>query len=77
MFEISGTRDRDGWMTGLENDLSLAIETVDELNGEWFKNRHQIASDCKPLLNFLFCGSLEHLLNDTEESPFQQSRKSS
>lgn len=57
------------WMPGLKIDRSMAMKVADELNGEWSRYWHHIVFECKPLLNFLSRGSLEHFLVDAEESP--------
>ena len=57
------------WMPGLKIDRSMAMKVADELNEEWSRYWHHIVFECKPLLNFLSRGSLEHFLVDAEDSP--------
>jgi tetratricopeptide (TPR) repeat protein len=57
------------WMPGLKIDRSMAMKVADELNEEWSRYWHYIVFECKPLLNFLSRGSLEHFLVDAEKTP--------
>lgn len=57
------------WMPGLKIDRSMATKVADELNEEWSRYWHHIVFECKPLLNFLSRGSLQHFLVDARESP--------
>ncbi len=69
MQEIDLEDGRIEWMPGLKIDRSMAMKVADELNEEWSRYWHHIVFECKPLLNFLSRGSLEHFLVDAEESP--------
>ena len=69
IHEVSLEDGRVKWVPGLKIDESLAIKVSDELNEEWSRYWHHIVFECKPLLNFLSRGSLEHFLVDAEESP--------
>lgn len=69
MQEIDLEDGRVEWMPGLKIDRSMAMKVADELNEEWNRYWHHIVFECKPLLNFLSRGSLEHFLVDAEESP--------
>jgi tetratricopeptide (TPR) repeat protein len=69
MQEIDLEDGRVEWMPGLKIDRSMAMKVADELNEEWSRYWHHIVFECKPLLNFLSRGSLEHFLVDAEETP--------
>lgn len=69
MQEIDLEDGRVEWMPGLKIDRSMAMKVADELNEEWSRYWHHIVFECKPLLNFLSRGSLEHFFVDAEESP--------
>ena len=69
MQEIDLEDGRVEWMQGLKIDRSMAMKVADELNEEWSRYWHHIVFECKPLLNFLSRGSLEHFLVDAEAFP--------
>lgn len=69
MQEIDLEDGRVEWMPGLKIDRSMAMKVADELNEEWSRYWHHIVFECKPLLNFLSRGSLEHFFVEAEESP--------
>jgi tetratricopeptide (TPR) repeat protein len=69
MQEIDLEDGRVDWMPGLKIDRSMAMKVADELNEEWNRYWHHLVFECKPLLNFLSRGALEHFLVDAEESP--------
>jgi tetratricopeptide (TPR) repeat protein len=69
MQEIDLEDGRVEWMPGLKIDRSMAMKVSDELNEEWSRYWHHIVFECKPLLNFLSRGSLEHFFVSAEESP--------
>lgn len=69
MQEIDLEDGRVEWMPGLKIDRSMAMKVADELNEECNRYCHHVVFECKPLLNFLSRGSLEHFLVDVDESP--------
>lgn len=71
MQEIDLADGRVEWMRGLKIDRSMAARIADELNEFWRRHWHQIIFECKPLLNFLSRGSLEHFLVDAVDSPIE------
>lgn len=69
MQEIDLEDGRVEWMPGLKIDRSMAMKVADELSEEWSRYWHHIVFECKPLLDFLSRGSLEHFFVDANQCP--------